>query len=155
MRYLFLDIDGVLNHDAWYTKLRNMPAGQRPVFPVCCFDPLCVGRVNDILDLTGARLVLSSSWRTDKLLVNTFRNIGLPKDYDCIPFLAPDIYVRGDEIEKYLDERGDDPDTDNYCIIDDSHEFLPEQEEHVALTDPKTGLTPAVMRKAVEILMKN
>ena len=126
MRYLFLDIDGVLNHDAWYTKLRNMPAGQRPVFPVCCFDPLCVGRVNDILDLTGARLVLSSSWRTDKLLVNTFRNIGLPKDYDCIPFLAPDIY-----------------------------EFLPDQEEHVALTDPKTGLTPAVMRKAVEILMKN
>lgn len=154
MRYLFLDIDGVLNHDMWYARLRNIPAEQKPAFPLSCFDPLCVGRVNDILELTSARLVVSSSWRTDGLLADTFVKVGLPKEHDCTPFLEPDIYVRGDEVEKYLDEKGYDPDTDNYCIIDDCDEFLPEQEEHVVLADPETGLTPAVMRKAIEILMK-
>lgn len=153
MRYLFLDIDGVLNHDAWYSKLRNLPADQKPAFPLCCFDPSCVGRVNDILSATSARLVLSSSWRLDRMLADVFGDIGLPKDYDHTPFLEPDTYIRGDEIEKYLDEKGYDPVTDGYCIIDDSDEFLPEQRCHVVQTDPATGLTPEIMRAAVKILM--
>lgn len=51
---VFLDFDGVLNHLDW------MRGKGRPHPP---FDPACVRRLAQICEQTGARIVVSSSWR--------------------------------------------------------------------------------------------
>ena len=61
-KYLFLDIDGVLNHDKWFDSEHYKKHQEN--WKKSMFDPECVARVNRILEVTGARLVVSSSWRT-------------------------------------------------------------------------------------------
>jgi hypothetical protein len=58
MKIIFLDIDGVLNSHAYMTKMGELwddPANQ--------IDPELVARLNKITDATGAKLVISSTWR--------------------------------------------------------------------------------------------
>lgn len=57
MKVIFLDIDGVLNSEKYYTEhLDDMM--ENPV------DRECVKRLKAIVQATDARIVLSSSWRT-------------------------------------------------------------------------------------------
>lgn len=57
MKVIFLDIDGVLNSEKYYTEhLDDMM--ENPV------DRECVSRLSRIVKATNARIVLSSSWRT-------------------------------------------------------------------------------------------
>lgn len=51
-RVIFLDVDGVLNHDGC-----DWSAGHRTLDPACC------ERIRQICDRTGARIVVSSTWR--------------------------------------------------------------------------------------------
>lgn len=71
-KYLFLDIDGVLNHEKFYQNRFNLLKQHKeiPSYPLCEFDPFCVEQVNRILYETNANLVISSSWRFDKDLKN-------------------------------------------------------------------------------------
>lgn len=60
MKLLFLDIDGVLNSTRyWWSQDRNLPMGQAGAL-----DPAAVERLNQIVDQTNCRVVLSSSWRS-------------------------------------------------------------------------------------------
>jgi len=54
MRVIFLDVDGVLNHSG----CPEWQSGDHRVL-----DPECVRRVREICDRTGARIVVSSTWR--------------------------------------------------------------------------------------------
>ncbi len=56
MKVIFLDIDGVLNHEEFFMAHID----EMEQFPV---DPACVRRIKEIVDATGARIVLTSSWR--------------------------------------------------------------------------------------------
>ena len=56
MKVIFLDIDGVLNSEEYY---ESFPDGEF-IPPI---DPVCVERLKRIVDRTGAKLILSSSWR--------------------------------------------------------------------------------------------
>ena len=58
MNVLFLDIDGVMNSEEYYYAL---PEAEMLAVPI---DPACVKRLKYIVDRTGAKIVLSSSWRT-------------------------------------------------------------------------------------------
>lgn len=49
MRLLFLDCDGVLNHEAYFRQL-NEQNGKCNVDPV---DPACMARLNTIVKRTG------------------------------------------------------------------------------------------------------
>lgn len=59
MRVLFLDVDGVLNSDA-YLQPR---ASRAHVEMAQLLDPAACALLNDVLAATGARIVLSSDWR--------------------------------------------------------------------------------------------
>lgn len=61
MLVVFLDIDGVLNHQRLYDSLRSR-AGRTT--PSDWIDADCVARLDALCARTGARLVISSSWRT-------------------------------------------------------------------------------------------
>lgn len=149
-KYLFLDIDGVLNHSDWYWSKREPLPGE-----LDAFDPKCVKRVNEILAQTGAFLVISSSWRMDTLLGDIFVKVGLPRIFDKTPFLLNDYdvddysdCVRGVEIERYLAKHP----ASNYCIVDDYDDFLDNQKDHIVLTSTKDGLNEEIKDKIINIL---
>ena len=121
--WLFLDIDGVLNHEEWYVKITTGKMPEELSWPICDFDPECVARVNRILEETGATLVVTSTWRIAKDLPEIFERVGLPKEF----MVTPRIWSkpRGEEIEMFLKEH--DMDTflcgKNYAILDDDNDF--------------------------------
>ena len=55
MKVIFLDFDGVLNSINGYSDIQI----------VSCFkiDPECMDRLNQIIDQTDAKIVISSAWR--------------------------------------------------------------------------------------------
>ena len=58
MRVIFLDIDGVLNH---CDTISPSPTGAEPLpIPIA---PECMARLNRLIAETGAKIVISSSWR--------------------------------------------------------------------------------------------
>lgn len=163
-KYLFLDIDGVLNHDDWFKSdsYRNHQSNWK----VSMFDPKCVERVNRILEETNAKLVVSSSWRDMVDLPEIFAGIGLPNKFDVTPYcdvifnLNPirDIfsddedvrYWRGSEIKWWLDHNAEEEYT--YCILDDDCDMLEEQLGYFVCTSNPHGLTDELTKKAINIL---
>lgn len=62
-RIIFLDIDGVLVNRRSFTIYKK--PGKH-----CMADPDCVAALNHITDTTGARIVLSSTWRKGRSVAN-------------------------------------------------------------------------------------
>ena len=110
-KYLFMDIDGVLNHEEWF----QTSGVREKEMPECWYDPECVSRVNEIIKATGCKLVVTSIHRSDIRLHQFFKQVGLPWDFDVTPILWDE--GRGREIEYYLQRHqianGD------YAILDD------------------------------------
>lgn len=146
MKVLFLDIDGVLNSDTFYLnrpkEIKHLP------YPLSEFDPACVARLNRILDETKARLVISSSWRHGAFLNRILSKVGITaKMWDITPYGMG--RPRGCEIRQFLNEH---PDIENYVILDDIDNMLPEQQSHFVLTKYYYGLTDEDAEKAINIL---
>lgn len=155
MKYLFLDIDGVLNHDKWYDSKRMKELSPTFVrWEQECFDPECVQRVNRILKETGAELVVSSSWRGDPELSEIFESVGLPTDYAMTPVIDNNLEhysCRGEEIEAFLKDNS----CENYVILDDDRDFTEEQlKNHFVHCSNKEGLTEEKTNQAIRILNK-
>lgn len=164
-KFIFLDIDGVLNHELWleHAHKQNFPS------PLFWFDPLCVERVNEIIKQTGAKLVISSSWRSDPDLKETFARVQLPTDFDKTigMFQSSKIgyTMRGQEIEHYLREHGIDIYAKHqYVILDDDNDFTPWQKKNAlfrtaaSICDEPfernngTGLTRELTQKIIKYL---
>ncbi len=110
MKIIFLDIDGVLNSDEYFDKIKNLNIN---------------GIENDIdiskiillkksLDETGAKIVLTSSWRYTRKaqeLKQLLLSYGII--VDCTPFIDNE---RGIEIKKWLQEHND---VQDFVILDD------------------------------------
>lgn len=61
-KVIFLDVDGVL-HSVYVQVLKDVRR---------CFNPQCLKILRDVVDTTGAVVVLSSNWRLDKDGENKF-----------------------------------------------------------------------------------
>lgn len=159
-KFLFLDIDGVLNHEDWWNSL--IGTKDRAEYPYDSFDPKCVERINEIINKTGAKIVISSSWRGDPHLQEIFKNVGLPTDFDITTRFLDRF--RGEEIQDYLDNV-DGPYV--YCIVDDYYDFMKSQKKNVVITANEnfdknrvkinggTGLTDICKEKIIKILNGN
>lgn len=142
---IFLDIDGVLR-----------PNGS--AFVSCGRDALdnnCVQMLNDITSLTGALIVVSSTWRRITNCRYILHDAGIhghfhqnwhtPVDLD----IDGDTSVRAAEIQGWLDRHGHDK--LKYVIIDDDP--MPDHLRpfHVR-TDPHRGLSPTDRNNALRII---
>lgn len=78
MKVLFLDFDGVLNG----LETREPPS---PIHAGLFLNPVLVERVNQIVERTGARVVLTTSWRTRRHVTG-----------------APDAHLSLDELREAL-----------------------------------------------------
>jgi hypothetical protein len=135
MKVIFLDIDGVLN----CSKTPNPRE-----FPYIV-DKRLLARLQKLLSGTGAKVVLSSSWRLDPIGLLAARHWGIPFIGVC-----PDMprSARCKEVLKWL---SDHPKAKRFAVIDDEDDGL----DGLPLFQPssKTGLTPEIA-KGVEKYLK-
>lgn len=148
MKVLFLDIDGVLNHQDFYERIANDQYLKSLPYPLSEFDPLVVKRINDIIDETKCKLVVSSSWRFDENLQNIFDEVGFKhKIFDITPYGMGKC--RGEEIKQWLDKHEN---IEKYAIVDDDNDMLKNQRKYFVRTNEFNGLTEELKIKILKIL---
>lgn len=154
MKVIFLDIDGVLNsreydrHRNW-NELTNIDETRMPL-------------VKEIVEKTGAKIVLSSTWRDGwnenealcdedgRYINDIFKKFNL-----SIYSKTPDFglaAVRRDEVAAWLQETEDT--IENFVIIDDYRFGWAELSDNFVKTNPVKGLglEKEHVKKAIEIL---
>ena len=179
-KYIFLDIDGVLNSEE---MLNHKP------FPKCRgimgIEKSKVKRLKQIVEATGAEIVLTSSWkksfdafkrngyRVDKydlndLWVEELEELGYFGKYlsnklydqklrvsDTTSRYERNPNYRGNGILAYLKDHS----AEAYVILDDEnfrdYQSRPAIQDHLVLTDYMTGLSDDDVEKAIKILSNN
>lgn len=160
MKIIFLDIDGVLNHDKWYVS-KEFQALNTSDDVELDVDPKCAERINIICKETGAKIVISSDWRISSWYGTIKRlergGINIDNIIDKTPehlWKTPPMFdrSRGSEIDHWLIMH---PECEKYVIIDDRMDFKKQQRKNFVNTKQSIGLTDSDMEKAIAILNKN
>ena len=155
-KIIFLDVDGVLNSEAWYMKTREVKIAH----PDDNIDPAAVERLNRIVEPTGAKIVVSSTWRRGILFdllkrlleKNGFVGeiIGTTTTDRC------DMCYRGNQIHHWIRNHeeivGKCWNYRSYVILDDDSDMLYWQKDNFIKTNGKYGLADADVEKAIAIL---
>lgn len=156
IKVIFLDVDGVLN--SVFSRDNDEIAENWMENEVSNWHLI---RLKRIVEETGAKLVLSSSWRLGhpiiagtkvckdalvQVLIDKLDVFGL-EIMDCTPVL--DGKWRGTEIAEWLKVHSE---VEKFVILDDDTDFLPEQQKFFVRTTYSNGLTDELADKAIEIL---
>ena len=152
----FLDIDGVLNSVNFFEEksqskrwdeFKEKYENKHIAFGLANIDPKAVELLNKLTEATGAKIVVSSSWRSDSALQTIFTLAGIKEP---IYGETPRLYsrYRGQEIQQWLDKHK----CDKYVILDDDLDFFDSQLPYFVHTDWKVGLTEDNISKAIKIL---
>lgn len=156
MKVIFLDIDGVLNHEQFYIKRAESAktgTNEFQSYPLSQFDPESVANLNYITEQTGAKLIISSSWRFDSDIKDIFKKVGITAPvYGITPSLREKYgyLCRGKEIDLYLSRH---PEITRYVILDDDSDMEPHQMPYFIQTDAYSdGLNKDLSEKAISIL---
>lgn len=152
-KIIFTDVDGVLNCAKTTRRLKCwncMPF----------VDARKVLRLRDIVERTGAQLVLSSSWRVgrhekamylDRMalieLEQEFKRLRCPVWIDCTPLIP--FEDREVEVQKWLSQH---PEVDKFVILDDVWEEFPNMREHLVATTERDGLNKERAELVVKML---
>lgn len=175
MKLIMLDIDGVLNHEEGYINKECIFHSDRQYQG---FAPEIKRLLNLLIEKTGAKLVISSTWRSDGIerLKQIFEWEGIIGE---IVGVTPHFSIkgygsepRGCEIECYLEEQGfwhinwckdeqrkymDKSGIDNYIILDDDSDMLYNQRNHFihVLPSPrnKSGFNEFYYERALAVLL--
>ena len=122
-KYIFLDIDGVLNSNDWFEKNKDVDG-------LVEIDPSKLKLLKEIVDCTEAKIILSSSWRSlgrrdDKpdneiytYLLNSLKQFGLSIS-DHTPYLNQN---RPREIKEWLKKNCDINNT-RFISLDDDYRY--------------------------------
>lgn len=154
MKVIFLDIDGVLN--LCYEGRDEYGS---------LFHPHLVDNLKRLIDETGAKIVISSTWRFSGLVImrEMWDKRGLPGE---VIGITPNFMrkygttlCRGKEIDSYLEENKD---ITSYVILDDDTDMEDHQMDrfvktsgnidHEDCVDIGYGLTSRCVDRAIEIL---
>ena len=172
-RYLFLDIDGVLNTNRYSNYLIDHDEddwdedGAR-------FDPEAIANLARIVEEEPeVKIIISSTWRFKgwEWMNRLWEKRKLPgKIYSFTPGLefvrftdiinqkvSESVYpygTRGLEVSEWLRQNaGRSSLLYKYAVLDDDDDFQTIHQEHLVLTDPKYGITKEDVVKALEILL--
>lgn len=150
MKVIFLDIDGVLNSGEYIQSLRYKKRRDLR-FPDCDLDPVAIQHLNRICRKTGAKIVISSTWREFDDCIPVLQRNGLKAPIiGRTPTLPRDEKGRGDEIDSWISWNR--YRVDNYLILDDDSDMLPEQKHNFIQTSQRKGLTEELTNKAIKKL---
>lgn len=167
MNIIFLDIDGVLNSTLYHknplyqqqVKALEDPT-DRHTRQLLSIDPQAVEVLNGLIEKTGAKIVISSTWRQSNTLEELKAILferGLKAEIISVTPVLHDFNVRGNEIYKWMYENKDligQPyyEFSTYVILDDDSDMLYWQKNNFILVDHYTGITPSTAYKAERIL---
>ena len=138
-RVIFLDVDGVLAPIRRWDRYGDL-------------DPACIQVLNEIAARGGADVVVSSTWRYGKTVVELQAMLASQGFTGCVVDTTPTGPPgsdRGGEIAAWLAEHP----VDGYVIIDD-HKDMGELGAHLVQTHPAHGLQPAEVPPAIAMLMR-
>lgn len=157
-KYIFLDIDGVLNSMDWFKQNKSV-TGYIEI------NPDKVKLLKEIVDCTGAKIILSSTWRdlvaNDNkpehemytYLKNTLEKFGLSIS-DQTPCIQQN---RPQEIKDWLENNTNDG--DHYVSLDDDYSYEAYEEYGIgeclvktSFYEPNGGLRKEHVEKAIKIL---
>ena len=169
MKYLFLDIDGVLNTGKYQECLirDGLPFTDDDG---ALFDPNAIDNLRYIIEKTSAKIVLTSTWRMDGIdamremwkrrkmpsyvysitphSITRFANIDTKDEWS-----KHSIGSRGMEVNEWLHRNSND--TNAYAILDDESDYLLHQAKHLVITDSYRGITKEIASKVIELLTRH
>jgi len=165
MKILFLDVDGVLNCSHTFQRRHNAllitnTAVKREEFawPLGHLDEELIPRLNDIVEQTDCKIVISSSWRISTEFPYfkgwlVYRGFKYP---DAIIDKTPNLPMldncRGEEIKTWLVKH---PEVTQYAILDDDIcDIQPVHPNNYVNTDGKEGLTNEKVKETINLLNK-
>lgn len=148
MKVLFLDIDGVLVTKRFW-NFTGEP--HRDMFGHV-FDPITVRNLERVIAETGAKIVISSTWKFsgEDIMKDMWRLRKLPGEMIGVTPNVPSRHGidRGPEIQAWLDANK----VDNFAIVDDDADFFDTQLPHFVRTTFDNGLTRKVADRLISIL---
>ena len=161
-RIIFLDIDGCLNHEMFYRDRHDgTNDAMKREHPLTDIDFLTIGYLNQICLQTGAKVVITSTWRfgrTVESLQEIFVKAGFVGEIiDKTPSLdmSKNYIVRGNEIYKWIQDNeklvGSYFEYNDYVILDDDCDILYYQRNNFIHIDKFIGITPQTVVKAINI----
>lgn len=161
MKIIFLDVDGVLNSMQTCYMYHRLYKGnglggffnddnEAPTRENVLWSQDLVDNLKRIVEETGAKIVISSTWRITHRWWNFPRMFAVYGWLDAPVIGATDRGgpIRGFEIQRYLEHSG----VTEYVILDDSTDMLDSQKAHFVNTDLEVGLTSQDADKAIAIL---
>ena len=157
-KLIFLDIDGVLNHRMYYEEKSQDKRYKEVGWPMCDISERSVDILNDLINKTGAKVVISSTWRKSRSqfhIAHLLGNAGfIGEVIGCTPRLTAQCskaVPRGFEIEVWLSDnrRGKNI---KYIILDDDSDMLLHQADNYIQVDGYCGITPNVAYRAARKL---
>lgn len=136
MKVIFLDIDGVLN-DAFTTAdlLDDTPKKEH------------LDCLKAIVDATGAKIVLSSTWRLFARARNDVKNALKTVDLEFID-KTKELRDRASEIQEWLSRH---PEVEKFVILDDE-EISGKFPDNLVQTTFYRGLLPEHIEQAIKVL---
>ena len=160
MKIIFLDIDGVLNSRE--TIMSNHEKRQRGEFTtpkidgcgsdVCAPHKTLVDRLNKITGQTGAYIVVSSTWRINKTVVELRELLRAFGVTGTVLDKTPRLFKRrGFEIQEWLDKGSPYGEIEKFVIIDDDSD-MEHLMPHLIKTTNEKGLQDEHVKEAIERL---
>lgn len=162
-KIIFLDIDGVLNSNAYFaTELyKQATDGMSDAHVMLVahnnhLDPYAIELVNKLVERTGAEVVMSSTWRIKykpeemtEMLAGRGARFKIAASTPVLYGKLSERIPRGKEIAAYLKSLSEQP--ESFVILDDNADML-SLGKFLVRTDYKLGLTPEGVEMAVKIL---
>ena len=153
MKVIFLDFDGVMG-TAYYGHILGKEGLPYHDEFGAVFDPNCIECLKEIIEKTGAKIVVTSSWKSLMSfgeMLDMWEQRGLP---GCVIDMTPSSSGcghRGDEIDAWLNECKDEC---QYVILDDINErnFNEHQLPRLIVVNPYHGLDKEAAGRAIELL---
>ena len=146
MRYILLDFDGVLTSDA-FTRQCVLEHRPENLFGLDWFDPSCLNVLEEIINKTGAAIVISSSWRElgEERLKRLWKELPMP---GVFAGTTPEwILTKKEAIHEFLAKHP----RASYVILDDDDLGLPNQ----VRVHHGIGLRKEDGEKAISLLNNN
>jgi len=172
MKTVFLDVDGVLNSERFNRTLEEQHR-QLGHHEVCeCFkltrqiDPEAIARLNRLVAETGAKIVISSSWRklfdppelhrilrehglVAEIIGETLDGQDEQDESEMLDVYAPlDRLFRGHEIDYWLRQH---PEVARFVILDDGSDMAMHKSRLVQ-TDSEEGLLDEHIEMAIQVM---
>jgi hypothetical protein len=162
---LYLDFDGVLNDNEWlrcserWDRIRGLRAASDyeamcELAPTQDLRPHLAARVRRIVDATGARVVVCSSWRrdmTDDQLRDALARVGLPFD-GSTPRQVHKMSVHDGRERDILAHVATLENGARWCVLDDDVEDWPGTPFAGRAVQPVDGVTEEDADRVIAIL---